>query len=190
MLISNSCSQVSCFKIPRSFSRDSNDYTAVDSTLSYSCHCIFLSKLQLKELDKLQANVIKVVLGLSKYCHTTHLMQAVRIKPISPHYPNSVIGLTRTCILSNSKTKEFCSHLYQIRQTKSVRKTLISRVHTFATKNNIANIFINEYRISVKKMLVAHTTNGHNGIVDSIRYLLKSYNPVNHDIIQMLLKPF
>ena len=83
--------------------------------------------------------------------------------------------------------------MYQIRQTKSVRKTLISRVHTFATNKNIdviKYIFINEYRTSVKKMLSAHTTNGHNGMVDSIRYLLKSYNPVNRDIIQMLLTPF
>ena len=167
--------------------------TSVDSTLSYSCHCIFLSKLHLKELDKLQANLIIVVLGLSKYCHSTHLMQALRIKPISHTIQILSLDLLRTCILSNSKTKEFYSHLYQIRQTKSVRKTLISRVHTFATNKNIdviKYIFINEYRTSVKKMLSAHTTNGHNGMVDSIRYLLKSYNPVNCDIIQMLLTPF
>ena len=56
--------------------------TSVDSTLSYSCHCTSLVNF-MKELDKLQANLIIVVLGLSKYCHTTHLMQATRIKPIS-----------------------------------------------------------------------------------------------------------
>ena len=98
-------------------------------------------------------------------------MQAIRIKPISHTIQTLSLDLLRTCILSNSKTKEFYSHLYQIRQTKSVRKTLISRVHTFAMKNNIdvtKYIFINEYRTSVKKMLAAHTTNGHNGTVDSI----------------------
>ena len=106
------CSEILLFiakgriQILRSFSRDSTTIlkTAVDSTLSYSCHCIFLSKLHLKGLDKLQANLIRVVLGLSKYCHIRHLMQAIRIKPIS-HRSTKSLDLLRTCILSNSKTK-------------------------------------------------------------------------------------
>ena len=85
--------------------------TSVDSTLSYSCHCTSLVNF-MKELDKLQANLIIVVLGLSKYCHTTHLMQTTRIKPISHTIQILSLDLLWTCILRNSKTNKFCSHIY------------------------------------------------------------------------------
>ena len=88
------------FKILRSFSRNSNDNTQNIGRqhIVIFLSLYFLSKL-MKELDKQQANLIIVVLGLSKYCHTTHLMQATRIKPISHTIQILSLDLLWTCIL-------------------------------------------------------------------------------------------
>ena len=43
---------------------------------------MYLNKKCTNEMDNLQGKLIKTVPGLSKFCHTTPLMKALRVKPI------------------------------------------------------------------------------------------------------------
>ena len=105
--------------------------TVIHSTLSYGCTAIYLNKKCIYEMDKLQGKLIKTVLGLSKFCYTTPLLKALRVKPISQVINMFSLNLFRSCIMSNSSTSSFYSYLYHVRNRKYVGKTLIGRVMEF-----------------------------------------------------------
>ena len=120
--------------------------TVIHSTLSYGCTAIYLNKKCINEMDKLQGKLIKTVLGLSKFRYTTPLMKALRVKPISQVINMFSMNLFRSCIMSNSSTSSFYSHLYHVRNGKYAEKTLIGRVMEFCRAENIdiMNYVIND----------------------------------------------
>ena len=117
-------------------------------------------------------------------------MKALRVKPISQVINMFSLNLFRSCIMSNSSTSSFYSYLYHVRNGKYTEKTLICRVMEFCRAENID---IMKYVINddyMKHDLSNPVQDGVDGIVDSLRYLFRSYTPYNRNLTQYLLKSF
>ena len=75
-------------------------------------------------MDKLQGKLVKTVLAFIKFCHTTPLMKALRVKPISHVIKIASLNPFRSCIMSNSSTSSFYFYVYHIRNSKYVEGLL------------------------------------------------------------------
>ena len=120
-------------------------------------------------------------------------MKALRVKPISQVINMFSLNLFRSCIMSNSSTSSFYSYLYHVRNGKYVGKTLIGRVMEFCRAENIdimKYVINDDYMKRVKHDLSKPVQDGVDGIVDSLRYMFRSYTPYNRNMTQYLLKLF
>ena len=75
--------------------------TGIRPILAYGCESIHMNKALIKELDKLQGKLLKSCLGLSKYSHTTPLIDALRVHPVSYTIERNCINLLRNCFCTN-----------------------------------------------------------------------------------------
>ena len=55
---------------------------AIQPILTYGCTTLNFTLSSVKELDKVQAKLLKSALGLPKFCHNTPLLQALKVKKI------------------------------------------------------------------------------------------------------------
>ena len=166
--------------------------SAVNSTLAYGCHSIHLNRRHLKELDAIQFKLLKCILGLNKFIQSSHLLQALRIIPISTSIQIMSLDLLQTCVRSDSATSQFYSYLLCTVNKNHVNKLLVGRVLKCCKESNINifnYLFDNEYRMIKKKYLSKYLPDGVNGVVDTLRYLFKNYTSNNRDLAQNILKP-
>ena len=85
---------------------------AIQPILTYGCTTLNFTRSSVKELDKVQATLLKSALGLPKFCHNTLLLQALKVKKIDNLYPtvirNALLNISKarrcvdTCICFNS----------------------------------------------------------------------------------------
>ena len=166
--------------------------SAVNSTLAYGCHSIHLNRRHLKELDAIQFKLLKCILGLNKFIQSSHLLQALRIIPISTSIQIMSLDLLQTCVSSDSATSQFYSYLLCTVNKNHVNKLLVGRVLKCCKESNINifnYLFDNEYRMIKKKYLSKYLPDGVNGVVDTLRYVFKNYTSNNRDLAQNILKP-
>jgi hypothetical protein len=161
--------------------------------LTYRCEAVHLSKGKLAELDRVQGKLLKVLLGLRCSSHTTPLLQALSIDPISMSVGLNSLNLLRSCLLYNSSASHFYAYLLHCK-SEVTKKTLVGRVHEYTSQNDInllEFILCNKYRSTVLKSAKCNVNIGTDGIVDSARFLL-SNNYVDHarDTLQLLVKSF
>ena len=55
---------------------------AIQPILTYGCTTLNFTLFSVKELDKVQAKLLKSALGLPNFCHNTPLLQALKVKKI------------------------------------------------------------------------------------------------------------
>ena len=128
----------------------------LNSTLTYACSSLHLTKSNLKDLDKLQSKLLKTVLGLKTQCRTTPLLRATDITPVSTVINASSLRLLKSCVFSNTQTRLFYTYLIGQHDIDSSGKTLYGRTLTYARENciNFINyIFNDKYNCVIDKQL-------------------------------------
>ena len=90
--------------------------TAIQSITSIRCISIYLSQTKLKELDDvLQNKHLKAILGLKYSSHSTPLLKALSVLPVSAlSLVNlNAVALLESCMTSNSVNGTFYSYLFK-----------------------------------------------------------------------------
>jgi hypothetical protein len=111
---------------------------AVSSVLSYCCGSVHLSNSKLKELDKTQSKHVKVIMGLKFSSHTTVLLERRSVTPISIVIKSHALRILKSCLASNSIAKNFYVQLMKKQFDLDISKTLLGRVNSFLSVNNIS----------------------------------------------------
>ena len=139
-------------------------------------------------LDKTQGKHLKSMLGLSYSCHTTPILQALRIQKASKIVANSSLDLLRSCLLSRSSTSSFYMYLLG-RPRKDM--ALVARSRSLCDSYNIdmmKYVLSDDYKTITKQTVSPVISPGTNGLVDSVRALLSDYTADKHKILRVLLK--
>ena len=166
--------------------------TAIRTVLLYGCSSVFVTKPNLKKLDKAQGKYLKSMLGLSYSCHTTPLLQALCIPSCSTAVLLSSMDLIKSCLSSSSVASTFYRHLLKIDVTKS-RRTLIARSHQCCAGRNIkfSRYLLNDsYANQSKWKHDYNVRSGVDGLVDYICTLLANYNANSVLLLKSLLRSF
>ena len=72
-----------------------------------------LSQTKLKELDVLQNKHLQAILGLKYSSHSTPLLKALSVLPVSALVNLNAVTLLESCMTSNSVTGTFYSYLFK-----------------------------------------------------------------------------
>ena len=101
---------------------------AIQPILTYGCTTLNFtrSSVKLKELDKVQAKLLKSALGLPKFCHNTPLLQALKVKKIDNLLQVQQLSLIRNALLNKSKARTFYLHMFK-HGTSHTDTNLLSR---------------------------------------------------------------
>ena len=99
---------------------------AIQPILTYGCTMLNFTRSSVTELDKVQAKLLKSVLGLPKYCHNTPLLQALKVKKIDNILQVQQLSLLRNALLNISKARTFYLHMFK-HDTLHTDRYLLSR---------------------------------------------------------------
>ena len=72
---------------------------AIQPIITYGCTTLNFTLSSVKELDKVQAKLLKSALGLPKFCHNTPLLQALKVKKIDNLLQVQQLSLIRNALL-------------------------------------------------------------------------------------------
>ena len=162
--------------------------------LPYGIQCLPISKKKLKDMDRAQARLIKTSLGLTKFCKNTHLLQSMKINTVSRLRDMYTMDLLCSHMKNDAKGRTFYSYI--LKQHRSVnfssRNNLVNRCIAVCQSYSISlfkYMFLDEYAKSCKRLhFKSYPVD--NGIVDSVTYLLSTFNYENRVLLQDLLIPF
>ena len=164
--------------------------SSCNSVLTYACETMTLSKACKNRLNKIQAKLIKCIVGLSPNYRTTPLFNALKVHPASDIIDMNNIRLLHNIMSNSSAARRFCLTLLR-KQTSA--NTLLSRVREICvTKDlNIYKIISSEHYVKdVKQKVLKTIKDDCDGTVDTIRNLLKNKSNVNNSLLRLLLKAF
>ena len=143
-------------------------------------------------MDKLQAKLVKCIVGIGQQFRTTQLLQALKMVNISQIIDINNLFLLKNVLYSNSAAASF----YSLMRKKNVKLPylLTTRVTKICQNFNIDMlkfIFNDNYAFEIKNRLLSSPKNNENGLVDSIRDLLgQDANVFNLNLLKLLLKAF
>ena len=165
--------------------------TVCSSTLSYACEALSLSKAEKVELDKLQGNLVKCIVGLGPKYQTTPLLDAVRLKKMSHIINANSLSLLNNILRTDSAAKKF--NILMLRKKSSCPQLLVNRVLKICNSQNINFTLLltcKDYVNSCKRQMLGSVKNGTSGLVDSVRHMLKHKTILNRSLLGLLLKSF
>ena len=169
---------------------------AVRPCLYYGCSSVYLSPVQLRNIDKFQNRILKQCLGLNKCARSSVLLKATGINTISDTVNISSLNILKSCILSTSLCNDFyCMLLKDDYLQNYAKNTLFYRVSKFCKNGKIhLSRFIHDssYCKTVKKKLNhrMYTSPDSNGIIDTLRGLFINYDNNSRYLANCLLKAF
>ena len=166
--------------------------SAVRSVLTFGCYAIYIDKTQLENLNKTQEKYVKSILGINFNTRTTPVLKALSLPTVSTFIDKANVNLSKSCIFSDSLTPRFYLYLLRAETDINISKTLLGRVKTIISDNNTKpfNTLIFKKTKSLNKELNMSVTSGLDGTVDTIRFLLNSYDNGNRRLLNNLLKAF
>ena len=140
--------------------------------LLYGCESMYISKQNIKELDKLQAKFIKCLVGIGSSYKTTPLLKALKIHNIS-----NVINLNSLVLFKNimkhpSAARRF--NMTMINKKKICSGMLVDRVIKLCNDNklNLLNFIFQGNIVKAKCQLLPVVHDEQNGTVDTLRMSL------------------
>ena len=165
--------------------------SCVNSVLHFGCCNIHINKTNTQTLDRYQGRLIKRLLGLSKWCHSTPLLKAIGIMPLSIDIQLQSLELLKKCVIDDSIANSFYCYLLDYDYFWKAN-TLINRCRVFANNRNInmsAFILDDMYARTAKRSIVSayKSSQGKNGLLDTIRSLLSCGN---NELLNIFLKAF
>ena len=143
----------------------------------------------------IQLKFIKSFLGLPKQVHSTKLLKALMVAPITDSVNMASLDLLTKCILSDTQARSFYLDIMNSGKPTEVQKTLLGRAKQFAAQSEISlfqYIYNDAYRnqIKLKSSRSLKIPAGQDGYLDSIRFLLQSYNCKHKEMLYNMLKVF
>ena len=51
--------------------------------ITYATQCLFLNTKCIQELDRIQSRLLKSAIGINKFCHSSSMLEALKINKIS-----------------------------------------------------------------------------------------------------------
>ena len=146
---------------------------AIQPILTYGCTTLNFTRSSGKELDKVQAKLLKSALGLPKFCHNTPLLQALKVKNID-NLLQVQLSLIRNALLNKSKARTFYLHMFK-HGTSHTDKKLLLRYLEICNTHRVSltrYVFDEHYASKCERQIYAVPQDG---VVDSIRSLLYNY---------------
>ena len=164
---------------------------ACQSLLSYACESIFLSNNSRAVLDRLQAKLVKCMVGLGPYYRTKPLLQALGIPSVSNQIDTNSLILFKNILAHNTAARKL--NLNMLKLKPACKKLLINRVKNICDKNciNFLQFCVDDNCFNtLKRTLTCKVKSNGNGIVDTIRVLFSKYNCENKKLLKLILKAF
>ena len=162
---------------------------AIQPILTYGCTTLNFTRSSVKELDKVQAKLLKSALGQPKLCHNTPLLQALKVKKIDNLLQVQQLSLIWNALLNKSKARTFYLHMFK-HGTSHTDKNLLSRCLEICNAHRVSltrYVSYEHYASKCKRQIYAVPQDG---VVDSIRTLLYNYNQHSKHLVKLLLSPF
>lgn len=166
--------------------------TALQPILLYGTHTIKKTKNGTHNLERTQSKLIKATFGLSKFCHITPLLKALRIHPISCSIECQGLSLLKSIFESTSRCRAFYTHA--IKEQLAGKRTSCNLIESCISTCRSNRISLPRYLIddNYSKACQRHlkAQDRANGIVDSVRQCLYSLDSYNRNLLNLLLMPF
>ena len=137
--------------------------------LLYGCDSLSLSKGNKEELEKIQARLLKCIIGIGPRHKTSPLLKALNMFNISEHIDINCLLLLNKIMGSHSAARTFI--LIMLRKNCVCPHLLINRVHQTCIRKNINFIKVicsDTYCKQTKTNLLCQTKTGVNGTVNSL----------------------
>ena len=154
--------------------------TTCNSILTYACNAIYLNKGNKQDIDKLQAKLLKCIVGLKPFYKTTKLLQALKVNKASVLIDFGNISLLNNILQTKSAARDF--YLYMMQHGNESKDILTSRVKKICIDNNINMykcLLDSNYYSFVKKQMCSSPKQHEDGYIDTLRMLLKDRNEEN-----------
>jgi hypothetical protein len=162
------------------------------ATLLYGCETMLLKKVHRDDLDKLQAKLIKSIVGIGPKYRSTPLLEALKVTKISRVIDVNNLFLLKRILCNKSGAALFYSKI--LSSNICMPSLLTSRVNRICNDHDIDfnRFLINDiYAHKVKSNMLKCPQDNENGLVDSIRLLLRQQtNEYNMNLLKFLLKAF
>ena len=163
--------------------------TAVNTMLQFGCSTIHINRTNMIKVNRHQCNLIKRHLGLSKWCHSSSLLQALGILPLSVDINLQTMDLLTKSVITNSLARSFYCGLLRSCDTSN---TTLSKCRNFSNNNRInliQYIFNDSYAYSFKKAFLNKykCTHGRDGLVDTIDTLLRDFTVKSSEFIAKII---
>lgn len=160
--------------------------TMCQPVLTYGFDCLVMSKNSMRQLEKVQGNLIKQSLGLNKRSRNTHLLQALGIKRIEEIIKQNTASLIKRIYAVESPVRDLTSHFLSlfIIEGISFPGTIVERILSCGLSPT--NCMFNKYMKPSQPDC---------GIVDSIRSLVMHENFIKpyteqHVLCSLLTRAF
>ena len=148
---------------------------ACQSILQYGCESVYMSRKSKGEMDKLQAKLLKCIVGIGPNYRTTPLLEALYVQKVSRIVDFNTLMLFRHILHDTSAARVF--NLTMLKAQSKCESLLVNRAKRICTENSV-NLFrfvtCKAYVENVKKEFLKCVKPGENETVDSLRILLKS----------------
>ena len=183
----------------KGMSADASAYlwnTALRPILTYGIQCVDISKKALLALEKMQTKLIKSAVGVHKFCRNTPLLNALGIRKIETSLDISCLELLRTVFKVKSRATQFYKHLMNVyicdNKTSSRCSSLIARAHVVCKKHDISFVkyIVDDKYSNIQHLRLKRCFSVNDGLSDTVRQLLLSFNPYDRTVLNMMLIPF
>ena len=131
--------------------------------------------------------------GLSKFCRSTRLLDAMSVHRISDIYTCSSLDLLRSHFANGARGRNFYAFMLRGMNSGhlSSHDTLVNRCHSICSTSGISlfkYILDDSYYQTSRSSLRAFPS--YDGITDTISQLLSSFTTSNRTLVQSILFPF
>ena len=158
---------------------------ACQSVLAYGCESLYLSKQNRTNMNKLQANHIKCIIGTGNYYRTSSLLQALDMNNMS-----DMINF-QSIMSADSAAKRF--NQIVMKQKPSCEKLLFNRAKEICSAKsvNVLRVILNSDSFyNLKTNILYKVKPSENGVIDSLRALLSGNYRDQKPLLKLLLKVF
>ena len=142
-------------------------------------------------LEKVQSKLVKVSLGLHKFCRSSPLLSALGVDKIETTVDKSSLALLKQIVDNCSGARHFYIHLLHLHSKGLLlgHQDLVSRCSQICNRyclSLLEFLFIDDYAGKAYKHIKSHASH-EDGLSDSVRFLLESGE---HDLVKLILKSF
>ena len=166
-------------------------------TLLYGCEAIYINETDKCQLDKLQAKLVKCIVGIGPKYHTTALLDALCINKISLQIDINSMFLLRNIIHNHTGASKFYLSMLRInnKYANNVKSNtnLCERVKKLCDIYNVdlwKFLLDEQYSNQCKSKIKNVAVSNNDGLIDSIRFLLRNRSSSNIHLLKLLLKAY